>query len=408
MTARAIWKGNLVLGKQEVPVKMYSAVQDQAVHFHLLHGKDLTPVEQRIVRKDTGREVAKEAQRKAFPLDDRRAVILEPEELETLEPDADRAIRLLRFVPRDALADAWFDRPYLLGPDEDDGAYFALAKALGDKDRLGIARWVMRDKTYLGALSVEDGYLRMTTLRRAEQVLAVPDVAARQGAHAVGRRDQARRAAGRVDHRRVRAGGVAERIPAAPAQADRGQGQGNQAAPGHAEAEGGDRAISPRACAPASRHRRGRRLPEAKQPAAPVRPFWSGTISFGLVSIPVDLFAAVTPRQKSMKLVDEEGHALGRRYWCPKDEKILANDDLVRGYETAAGKMVVISDEEFASAAPEKSRDIDLKRFVPLDAIPPFFFDRPTSSPPTSARARRTRCSRARWPRPARPASAAS
>jgi DNA end-binding protein Ku len=158
-----------------VPVKMYSAVQDQAVHFHLLHGKDLTPVEQRIVRKDTGREVAKEAQRKAFPLDDQRAVILEPEELETLEPDADRAIRLLRFVPRDALGDAWFDRPYLLGPDEDDGAYFALAKALGDKDRLGIARWVMRDKIYLGALSVEDGFLRMTTLRRAEQVLAVPD-----------------------------------------------------------------------------------------------------------------------------------------------------------------------------------------------------------------------------------------
>jgi DNA end-binding protein Ku len=175
MSARAIWKGNLVLGKQEVPVKMYSAVQDQAVHFHLLHGKDLTPVEQRIVRKDNGREVAKEAQRKAFPLDDQRAVILEAEELETLEPDADRAIRLLRFVPREALADPWFDRPYVLGPDEDDGAYFALAKALGDKDRLGIARWVMRDKTYLGALSVEDGYLRMTTLRRAEQVLAIPD-----------------------------------------------------------------------------------------------------------------------------------------------------------------------------------------------------------------------------------------
>jgi DNA end-binding protein Ku len=175
MTARAIWKGNLVLGKQEVPVKMYSAVQDQAVHFHLLHGKDLTPVEQRIVRKDNGREVAKEAQRKAFPLDDQRAVILEAEELETLEPDADRAIRVLRFVPRDALADPWFDRPYVLGPDEDDGAYAALAQALGAKDRLGIARWVMRDKTYLGALSVEEGYLRMTTLRRAEQVLAVPD-----------------------------------------------------------------------------------------------------------------------------------------------------------------------------------------------------------------------------------------
>jgi len=177
MPARAIWKGHLVLGKHEVPVKMYSAVQDQALHFHLLHEKDLTPVEQRIVRKDNGREVPKEAQRKAFPLDDQRAVILEPGELDQLEPESDRAIHLLRFVPRDALGDQWFDRPYVLGPDEKgDGTYFALASALGDKDRLGIARWVMRDKRYLGALSAGDGYLRMTTLRRADQVMAVPAI----------------------------------------------------------------------------------------------------------------------------------------------------------------------------------------------------------------------------------------
>jgi len=73
-----------------------------------------------------------------------------------------------RFFDR-GVGDPWFDRPYILGPDEESGAYSALAQALGDKDRLGIARWVMRDKTYLGALSVEDGYLRMTTLRRAER-----------------------------------------------------------------------------------------------------------------------------------------------------------------------------------------------------------------------------------------------
>ena len=134
---------------------------------------------------------------------------------------------------------------------------------------------------------------------------------------------------------------------------------------------------SPRACVPASRRPRGRRLPDDKAPSAPVRSFWSGTITFGLVSIPVDLLAAARARQKSMKLVDDEGHALGRRYYCPKDDKVVDNDDLVRGYETESGKMVVITDEEFESVAPEKSRDIDLKRFVALDDIPPFFFDRP-------------------------------
>ena len=176
MTARAIWKGNLVLGKHKVPIKMYSAVEDQAVHFHLLHDKDLTPVEQRIVRKDNGQEVPKAEQRKAFPLDENRAVILEPDELEKLEPADDREIRLLRFVPVDAFGDQWYDRPYLLGPDEDEDSYFALAAALAGKERVGIARWVMRDKRYLGALTAGDGYLGMTTLRRSDQVLAVPEI----------------------------------------------------------------------------------------------------------------------------------------------------------------------------------------------------------------------------------------
>jgi DNA end-binding protein Ku len=176
MSARAIWKGNLMLGKHRVPIKMYSAVQDQAVHFHLLHDKDLTPVEQRIVRKDNGQEVPKEAQRKAFPLDDARAVILEPNELEELQPPPDREIRLLRFVPVAAIGDQWYDRPYLLGPDDDEEEYFALAAALAGKDQVGIARWVMRDKRYLGALTAVDGYLGMTTLRRSDQVLAMPEI----------------------------------------------------------------------------------------------------------------------------------------------------------------------------------------------------------------------------------------
>lgn len=118
-------------------------------------------------------------------------------------------------------------------------------------------------------------------------------------------------------------------------------------------------------------------MPEKKPPAARVRPFWSGTITFGLVSIPVDLLAAAQGRQNSMKLVDDQGHPLGRRYYCPKDDKVLDNDELVRGYETESGKMVVITDEEFESVAPEKSRDIELKRFVAVDAIAPAFFERP-------------------------------
>jgi DNA end-binding protein Ku len=108
-----------------------------------------------------------------------------------------------------------------------------------------------------------------------------------------------------------------------------------------------------------------------------VRSLWSGTITFGLVSIPVELLSAVRPRQTAMKLVDKDGHALGRQYHCSKEGKKLDQDDLVRGYETDDGKMVEITDEEFESVAPEMSADIELRNFVPLEQIPPLYFQKP-------------------------------
>jgi DNA end-binding protein Ku len=174
--ARAIWKGRLVLEDIELAVRMYSAVQDRKVHFRLLDKDSLSPVHQRIVRKSDGKEVPKEDRRKAYPLDEQRAVILAPEELEALEPEPSREIRLCRFVPPSLVSDQWYDRPYYLGPDEDERRYFALAAAMASRNVVGIARWAMRKKRYVGALGVADGYLMMSTLRRADQVLSLPRI----------------------------------------------------------------------------------------------------------------------------------------------------------------------------------------------------------------------------------------
>ena len=179
--ARAIWKGELLVGDQQVPVKMYSAVEDRKVHFRLLHAKDHAPVEQRIVRKTDGREVDADDRRKALPVSDENAVILQPAELDELEPPPSREVRLCRFVKPALLSDQWYDRPYWLGPDDDAAAYFALAEAVEKAGVLGIARWVMRKKPYLGALAAAGGHLMMITLRRADQVLAVADLEIPEG-----------------------------------------------------------------------------------------------------------------------------------------------------------------------------------------------------------------------------------
>ncbi|MCO5167163.1 MAG: Ku protein [Planctomycetes bacterium] len=105
------------------------------------------------------------------------------------------------------------------------------------------------------------------------------------------------------------------------------------------------------------------------------RAFWSGTISFGLVSIPVDLFAAARPARTPLRMLAPDGAPLRREYYCPEDGAALEAEDLVRG-RTVDGKVVVVSDEELEALAPERSRDIDLRRFVPRAELDPLLFDR--------------------------------
>ena len=75
-------------------------------------------------------------------------------------------------------------------------------------------------------------------------------------------------------------------------------------------------------------------------------------------------------------MLGDEGAPLQRRYYSEKTEKDLDADELVRGYEVSKGKYVVVTDEELERLAPEKTRDIDLTRFVKEDSIPPVHFER--------------------------------
>lgn len=106
------------------------------------------------------------------------------------------------------------------------------------------------------------------------------------------------------------------------------------------------------------------------------RPFWSGTITFGLVSIPVALFPANRSNRVGLRMVAPDGTPLARRYVCSEEEKELDWDDIVRGYEVEKGKFVVVTDEELEAVEPRKSREIDLQLFVDRDELDPKFFER--------------------------------
>jgi DNA end-binding protein Ku len=106
------------------------------------------------------------------------------------------------------------------------------------------------------------------------------------------------------------------------------------------------------------------------------RAFWSGTITFGLVSIPVELFPAHRSLRVPLRMVDEEGTPLVRRYVCPKDGKHLDRHEIVRGFPVEKDEYVVLTDEELERLAPERTRDIDLRQFVPVAQLDPLYFER--------------------------------
>lgn len=171
MAARAIWKAHLCFGAVDVPVKLYSAVQDRAVHFRLLDAKRHEPVKQHMVDPGTGKVVDPAGIRRAFPTDEGDLAILGDEELAGVVPEPSREIEITRFVPPGEIAHPWYDRPYFLGPDGQDEAYFALAAALRKRAVEGVAHWTMRGKAYVGALRAEGDYLMLITLRHAGEVV---------------------------------------------------------------------------------------------------------------------------------------------------------------------------------------------------------------------------------------------
>jgi DNA end-binding protein Ku len=115
---------------------------------------------------------------------------------------------------------------------------------------------------------------------------------------------------------------------------------------------------------------------EAKAEHPRGRPIWSGSISFGLVTIPVELVSAERRIRPALRMLGPEGHALRREFFCPKDGKALTDDEIERGYEVADGKFVLVTDEELQALAPRSSRDIDLTQFVDRKSVDPRYFVR--------------------------------
>lgn len=171
MGARAIWKGTLQVGAAGVPVKLYSAVEDRDVHFHILQNQTRSRVKQHMVAPESEAEIAPAEIRKGYEVESGTFVLLKEDELDRLKAKESHEIKATRFVAPAEINPEWYERPYYLAPDASEANYFALAAALRKANAYGIVRWTMRGRRHIGAIAVEGPYLVLFKLRYAEEVL---------------------------------------------------------------------------------------------------------------------------------------------------------------------------------------------------------------------------------------------
>lgn len=109
-----------------------------------------------------------------------------------------------------------------------------------------------------------------------------------------------------------------------------------------------------------------------------IRPIASGTVSFGLVAIPVKLYSTgESASTVSFNMVHKDcGTRVKYRYYCPTHDELVERDDLVKGYEVAKGQYVLFTKEELAALQPEATNEIEIREFVELDQVDPIYYEK--------------------------------
>jgi DNA end-binding protein Ku len=172
---RAIWSGAISFGLVNVPVKMYSATSPKSVRFHQLSAKTGTRIKQKRVDPSTGDEVAFEDIVKGYELSPDRYVLIEPEELEALDPKATKTIDIEEFVEIADIDPIYYDHSYYLAPAPGGAkAYRLLLEAMREAGKVAIGRVVIRSKQQLAALRPAGDAMALSTMLFGDEVLS-PD-----------------------------------------------------------------------------------------------------------------------------------------------------------------------------------------------------------------------------------------
>lgn len=168
---KALWSGAVTFGLISIPVKLYSAVQEKGLKFHLLHDEDGGRVKYSRTCAKCGKEVTWDDIVRGYEYSKDHYVTFDDEELEALDVDSINAIDVEAFVPLESIDPIYFNKTYYVAPDAAGlKAYKLLADALDAERQVGIAKVALREKERLATVRLKDDMLVLETMYWPDEI----------------------------------------------------------------------------------------------------------------------------------------------------------------------------------------------------------------------------------------------
>lgn len=174
---RPVWKGWMSFGLIHIPVNLYSGTKQQELKFHLLHKKDKSPIRYARICKKDGKEIPWDEIVKGYTLESGDVVILTEADFEKANLERVKSIQILDFVQTDEIPTSYYKKPYILEPQKGAGkAYILLRDALSKTKKVGLCKFVLRNREHLGAILVEGDLILLNQMRFANELIQKPEL----------------------------------------------------------------------------------------------------------------------------------------------------------------------------------------------------------------------------------------
>jgi DNA end-binding protein Ku len=168
---KSLWKGSLTFGLVNIPVRLYSAVEEKSLRFHLLHEEDGGRIKYQRTCAKCGKEVTWDDIVKGYEYSKDHYVTFNQDELSALDVDSIKAIDVVTFVPLESIDPVYFNKTYYVAPEASGlKAYRLLQEALDAEGQVGIAKIALREKEHLATIRLMDGVFVLETMHWPDEI----------------------------------------------------------------------------------------------------------------------------------------------------------------------------------------------------------------------------------------------